>query len=135
MTQMPCPSAAELAAAFTDGPGDELKRHLAGCATCAREWAATTHVVGVYRKLPWDDLPAAGVEEQRTALLASAALTAPPAARRWARWTAAALAIAAAVVMAVGLHRPAPAPAVPYHGTLTSHGPRSTTAAIAGSAM
>ena len=123
MTGTTCPTAAELAAAFTDGPSSELERHLAGCGSCAREWAATAHVVGTYRTLPWQDEPAARIEEQRTALLARAALGRPAATRRWAWWTASALAAAAVVMMAVGLHRPTPGLAVRYHGTLTSHGP------------
>ena len=117
-----CPTASDLAAAISNGPSDSVRQHLAICARCADEWDAVERVVASYRKLPWQDAPAARIEEQRTALLASAALAKPVSPRRWGRWAVPVLAAAAVVVLVAAWPVPATSPSAPFHGTLTAHG-------------
>ncbi len=117
-----CPTANDLAAAISNGPSDAVRQHIAICARCADEWDAVERVVASYRKLPWQDASAARIEEQRTALLASAALAKPVSARRWSRWVVPVLAAAAVVVLIAAWPAPTTAPGAPFHATLTAHG-------------
>ena len=116
-----CPAASELAAAVSNGPSDEVRRHIAICARCADEWDAVERVVVSYRKLPWRDATAARIEEMRTAVLAGAALARPVPARHWLRWVVPALA-AAAIGLVVVLRAQATSPSAQFHATLTTHG-------------
>ncbi len=117
-----CPTATDLAAAMSNGPSDAVRQHIAVCARCADEWDAVERVVASYRKLPWQDASAARIEEQRTTLLASAALAKPVSARRWVRWAVPALAAAAVLVVVAAWPGPAMSPSQPFHATLTTHG-------------
>ncbi len=119
MTATPCPSAAELAAAFSAGPSEIVRRHLAECPQCTRDWAATARVVNAFRTLTIEDAPDARIEEQRTGLLASAGLLRPATSRRWVGW-ASGLAAAAVLTVFVIVHPwTSDSPSSPFHGSLT----------------
>lgn len=120
MTKTGCPTQTELSAAFSNGPTNDVRQHLASCPRCSEEWSAIDRVVNSYRKLPWPDSSPSKIEEQRTALLASAALARPPTMRRWVRWT---VPMVAAAAVALVLLQPNPTKPDPvFHGTLTPRG-------------
>lgn len=121
MTATPCPSAAELAAAFSTGPSEIVQRHLAECPPCTRDWAATSRVVSAFRTLTFEDATATRIEEQRTALLASAGLIRPTASRRWVAWASGLAAAAVLVVFVIARPRTSEQPPAPFHGALTPH--------------
>ncbi len=94
-----------------------MEQHIAQCARCAAERVAVTRVVACYRALPWDDASPSRVEEQRTALIARAALAKPAAVRRRAWWTVPVIAAAVALLVVWS----ATAPKAAFHGALTPH--------------
>ena len=120
MTNDVCPTQTELTAAISTGPSGDVRRHVASCTRCSDEWNAIDRVVNTYRKLPWQDSSPSQIEEQRTALLASAALAKPQGTRQWLRW--ALPAVAAAAITLVVMTRPAPSAEPAFHGLLTPQG-------------
>src|SRR5437660_9378018 len=99
MNRNPCPEAAHLSRAFTTGPGEALRAHLACCQRCAAEWAALEELRRLSRALPFEVPEPARSEQLRAGLLAAA----QDVRQRGAGTTRWALAAAAVVLLTLGV--------------------------------
>ena len=111
---MRCARAQRLMPAAADGElvsreQDALERHVAVCATCAREMQATTSLLAVLGTLPGDAEVPARLEQEtlRRVRLAADEVAAPAAWRRWfvPPMPVLALAVVVVVALSVGLLR------------------------------